>query len=185
MAVSPDGSRLAFVRGFVQLFVIELDGSQERSLAVTPGIRGLTWTADGKSIVFATMRSSGNNLWKIAASGRGRAELIRRGVRRGCISDLIARRSKAGVQRITTEYQYLAPGCPRRCFSCWTCSFGYKADLFDEIAILATGIARWPAHRIRFGPVGKPQNWICDPAAKRSSADFSWGPSYWHAAMVT
>jgi Tol biopolymer transport system component len=76
MAISPDGSQLAFVRGFVRLCVLRLDGAQERSLVMAPGIRGLAWTTDGKSIVYATLRSSGNNLWKIAASGSARPELI-------------------------------------------------------------------------------------------------------------
>ncbi len=76
LAISPDGSQLAFVRGCVRLCVLRLDNAQERSLVMAPGIRGLAWTADGNDIVYATLRSSGNNLWKIAASGTAGPEFI-------------------------------------------------------------------------------------------------------------
>jgi Tol biopolymer transport system component/DNA-binding winged helix-turn-helix (wHTH) protein len=72
---SPDGRWLAFVRGFVQLIVARADGSDERVLSTAPGIRGLAWTVDGKNIVYASFRSSGNNLWRIPLSG-GAPEMI-------------------------------------------------------------------------------------------------------------
>ena len=75
-AISPDGSQLAFVRGCAELFVMKLDGSGERRLAMGTGIRGVTWTADSRGIVFAMMRTSGNNLWRVEASGIGGPELI-------------------------------------------------------------------------------------------------------------
>ncbi len=75
-AFSPDGSRIAFVRG-QNIMVISVAGKEVQHLIKTPGhiIGSPSWTPDGQSIVFALSNGGGPNLMRISASG-GRATPI-------------------------------------------------------------------------------------------------------------
>jgi Tol biopolymer transport system component/DNA-binding winged helix-turn-helix (wHTH) protein len=75
---SPDGKRVAFLRNAgineMDLYIISVaDGGQQarRVTFDSAKINGLTWSADGERIIFASMRgaSSSSNLWQIAATG--------------------------------------------------------------------------------------------------------------------
>jgi Protein kinase domain/WD40-like Beta Propeller Repeat len=73
-AFSPDGSKVAFERGGMSanvgdLFVLKLGGSDPMRL--TSGNSGgtLSWTKDGKEIVFSSAMGGLQNLWRIPATG--------------------------------------------------------------------------------------------------------------------
>lgn len=80
-APSPDGSRIAFVRGTVQgvedIFVLPASGgtpAQVTSDSTT--IDGLAWSADGSEILYAAEREGVSGLWRVDADG-GDPTLIR------------------------------------------------------------------------------------------------------------
>jgi Tol biopolymer transport system component len=77
MAVSPDGRSLAFKRVVVQngeLFVMPLAGGDARQLTNdNRPILGLTWTPDGREIVFSSARTGWSRLWRISATPPERA----------------------------------------------------------------------------------------------------------------
>lgn len=73
---SPDGKSIVFVRAASpvaqEIYLVSTGGGGEaRQLtADKTQIRGIAWSADGKQIVFASLRASNQlNLWQIAASG--------------------------------------------------------------------------------------------------------------------
>jgi Tol biopolymer transport system component/DNA-binding winged helix-turn-helix (wHTH) protein len=71
---SPDGKTLAFVRGasfFVNdLYFVPTDGGEARQLTFDHRwILGLTWTADGREIIFSSNRGGLFRLWRVAVSG--------------------------------------------------------------------------------------------------------------------
>jgi len=73
-AVSPDGTKLAFVRGpegsAYDIYMMKLpDGAPQRLTFDGRLIVGLTWSADSSAIVFASNRSGSISLWRIAAHG--------------------------------------------------------------------------------------------------------------------
>jgi Tol biopolymer transport system component/DNA-binding winged helix-turn-helix (wHTH) protein len=74
-AFSPDGSRVAFVRGIVagvveDLYVVPAEGGAPKRLTFDNCfILGMTWTPDGRDIVFSSMRGGLASLWRISASG--------------------------------------------------------------------------------------------------------------------
>ena len=78
--VSPDGSTLAFSRyekvGIADLFVVPMTGGEPRRLSNWNGsIEGLSWTPDGREIVYSVDEPAASRLWRIsvnsAAPGRG------------------------------------------------------------------------------------------------------------------
>jgi Tol biopolymer transport system component/DNA-binding winged helix-turn-helix (wHTH) protein len=77
--ISPDGKKLAFVRGgpglFARdIFTMELPNGEPQQLTHDGSlIVGLTWTADSSAIVFSSNRRGSLSLWKISARG-GTAE---------------------------------------------------------------------------------------------------------------
>lgn len=82
---SPGGKQLAFVRVFgttiYEIFTAAIEnGTSAKQLTFDKvGIHGLTWNADGKQIVFASQRASGQSaLWQIPAAG-GEPQLIATG----------------------------------------------------------------------------------------------------------
>jgi Tol biopolymer transport system component/DNA-binding winged helix-turn-helix (wHTH) protein len=73
-AFSPDQKTLAFVRSLsiaaADIYLLPLDGGEPKRLTTdNTSIRGLSWTSDGKEIVFASRRDGSTyNLWKISTA---------------------------------------------------------------------------------------------------------------------
>ena len=71
---SPDGTTIAFVRtkstSHDEIYTVPVNGGPPR-LLVTTGLwtNGLTWTPDGKSIIFDRSQAGGFRLWRISSSG--------------------------------------------------------------------------------------------------------------------
>ena len=73
-AVSPDGTRIAFVRGIngatADLYVIPFDGGESvRITTDNQDIVGVDWSADGGSLLFATDRAGGYTIWRAPLDG--------------------------------------------------------------------------------------------------------------------
>jgi Tol biopolymer transport system component/DNA-binding winged helix-turn-helix (wHTH) protein len=75
-AFSPDGSSLAFVREIVagvvsDIYVVPVAGGAPKRLTFdkTWIMGSLTWTPDGREIVFSSTRGGLGALWRVAASG--------------------------------------------------------------------------------------------------------------------
>jgi Tol biopolymer transport system component len=74
-AFSPDGSKVAFIRGTIagvvnDLFVVPTTGGQATRLTFdNRPVSGITWTPDGNDIVFSSARGGQNSLWRVSASG--------------------------------------------------------------------------------------------------------------------
>jgi Tol biopolymer transport system component len=78
--VSPDGSTLAFIRyekrGIADVYVVPMEGGEPRRLSNwSAAIDGLSWTPDGREIVYSVDEPTASRLWRIpansAAPGRG------------------------------------------------------------------------------------------------------------------
>ena len=71
MAMSPDSRTLAFCRSALRegcdLFLASSDGAAHKLTNDLKGILGLTWTADGCEVVFASDRSGRFQLWRVSA----------------------------------------------------------------------------------------------------------------------
>jgi Tol biopolymer transport system component len=72
--VSPDGKTLAFIRserpGIMDLYVVSMEGGEPRRLSDwNATVDGLSWTPDGREIVYSVRQSSGSRLWRIPARG--------------------------------------------------------------------------------------------------------------------
>jgi len=73
-AISPDGTRLAFVRGpegsVHDIYMMKLpDGAPQRLTKDGRLIVGLTWSSDGSEVVFSSNRSGSISLWRVSAEG--------------------------------------------------------------------------------------------------------------------
>jgi Tol biopolymer transport system component/DNA-binding winged helix-turn-helix (wHTH) protein len=71
---SPDGTKIAFVRGsmgaFVgDLFVLKLAGGEPKRLTFDNSGGDATWTQDGKDILFSSPSQGTRSLWRISATG--------------------------------------------------------------------------------------------------------------------
>jgi eukaryotic-like serine/threonine-protein kinase len=71
---SLDGSQIAFVRAparsIEDVYVMPASGGQAKQITFDRArIDGLSWSADGKSIVFATGRTGGSSIWRVPAKG--------------------------------------------------------------------------------------------------------------------
>lgn len=79
---SPDGMQIAFVRAYNwlahEIYVLSIEDDKTRELTQDKKqILGLSWTADGKHIVFSSSRASNKlNLWQIRAAGGEEPVLI-------------------------------------------------------------------------------------------------------------
>lgn len=79
-SVSPDGSRIAFVRGIngatADIFSIPFNGgAATRVTWDNQDLVGLDWSADGQSLVYATDRAGGYTIWRVPAGG-GVSQLV-------------------------------------------------------------------------------------------------------------
>jgi Tol biopolymer transport system component/DNA-binding winged helix-turn-helix (wHTH) protein len=79
-AVSPDGTRIAFARGIngatADVHITSIAGGAVTRLTWdNQDLVGLDWSADGRSIVFATDRAGGYTIWRAALDG-GDPELV-------------------------------------------------------------------------------------------------------------
>ena len=73
-AVSPDGTKLAFVRGpegsVYDIYVMRWpNGEPQRITNDNRLIVGITWSADSSSLVFSSDRSGSISLWRVSARG--------------------------------------------------------------------------------------------------------------------
>jgi Tol biopolymer transport system component/DNA-binding winged helix-turn-helix (wHTH) protein len=73
-AVSPDGTRIAFVRGIngatSDVHVVSINGgAPSRITWDNQDLVGLDWSADGKSLVYATDRAGGYTIWQTSLDG--------------------------------------------------------------------------------------------------------------------
>jgi Tol biopolymer transport system component len=73
-AVSPDGTKLAFVRGpegsVYDIYVMRWpNGEPQRITNDNRLIVGITWSADSSSLVFSSDRSGSISLWRVSAQG--------------------------------------------------------------------------------------------------------------------
>ena len=78
--VSPDGTTLAFIRygrsGIADLYVVPMQGGEPRRLSDwNAALTGLSWTPDGREIVYSVEEAAASRLWRIHANsarpGRG------------------------------------------------------------------------------------------------------------------
>ena len=79
-SVSPDGTRIAFVRGIngatADLHVIPFGGGPPARVTFdNQDLIGVDWSADGRALFYATDRAGGYTIWRVPAEG-GTPELI-------------------------------------------------------------------------------------------------------------
>ncbi len=72
--VSPDGSRIAFARGIngatSDIHLVPIGGGTPTRITWdNQDLVGIDWTADGKSLVYATDRAGGYTIWRVAVDG--------------------------------------------------------------------------------------------------------------------
>ena len=73
-SVSPDGSRIAFVRGIngatSDLHVVSVSGgAPTRVTWDNQDLVGVDWSADGQSLIYATDRAGGYTIWRVGVDG--------------------------------------------------------------------------------------------------------------------
>jgi Tol biopolymer transport system component/DNA-binding winged helix-turn-helix (wHTH) protein len=73
-SVSPDGARIAFVRGIngatSDLHLVSMaGGAPTRITWDNQDLVGVDWSADGKSLVYATDRAGGYTIWRVGVDG--------------------------------------------------------------------------------------------------------------------
>lgn len=81
--VSPDGATLAFVRAYrrtrkVAVFVAPMSGGEpQRKTDWREPVGGLTWTPDGRELLYSSEDESGSRIYRMSASGSEPGRLIR------------------------------------------------------------------------------------------------------------
>lgn len=73
-AVSPDGTRIAFVRGIngatSDVHLVSMGGGAPTRITWdNQDLVGVDWSADGKSLVYATDRAGGYTIWRVGIDG--------------------------------------------------------------------------------------------------------------------
>jgi Tol biopolymer transport system component len=110
MAVSPDGRTLAFYRTPHQqggdLYAVPIAGGEARRLTdESRGIMGLTWTPDGRELVFASRRTGWFRLWRIPVwpAGSSTTAKLVEGAGDDARYPWISRPAKGGPVRLAYE----------------------------------------------------------------------------------
>jgi Tol biopolymer transport system component len=71
--VSPDGKTLAYVRytshGVGELFTLQSGGTPRQLTSDSKTIQGLSWSPDGRSLLFSSNRGNAFQLWTVASAG--------------------------------------------------------------------------------------------------------------------
>ncbi len=80
--VSPDGQTLAFIRGSVagasDLYTMPIAGGEPRCLTHwNSALEGVSWTPDGRDLVYSVLESSGSRLWRLPAAGASTGNGVR------------------------------------------------------------------------------------------------------------
>ncbi len=73
-AVSPDGTRIAFVRGIngatADIHIVSMSGGTPTRITWdNQDLVGIDWSADGNSVMYATDRAGGYTIWRVNADG--------------------------------------------------------------------------------------------------------------------
>ncbi|HKE82432.1 MAG TPA: hypothetical protein VKB50_01690 [Vicinamibacterales bacterium] len=100
--VSPDGKSLAFIRyekpGIADLYVVPVEGGEPRRLTNWgTTMYGLTWTPDGREIVYDVDEPPASRLWRIHANSAAPA-------RGSPIADIPAAATNPSISRPTPEH---------------------------------------------------------------------------------
>ncbi|OVE78988.1 hypothetical protein BVY01_03905 [bacterium I07] len=167
-AISPDGKTLAFVRATTLIQAADIyvkqysNGDVKRLTYDNAGIYGLTWTRDGRKIVFHSHRSGNVNLWRISAKG-GTSELLA-GFGQNAYHPVIA---PQGQYLAFVQFNY-----QRNIHQIELAKTGDKSDS-QSILIASTqedgsGVFSPDGEKIAFGSTrsGSPEIWICDKHGK-------------------
>jgi Tol biopolymer transport system component/DNA-binding winged helix-turn-helix (wHTH) protein len=92
---SPDGKSVAFLRDFLdtqEIFAVPVQGGAPRQITNDKRIiLGVSWSADGRSLVFSSNRGGPYSLWRILASG-GKPERLPIGGASWAIRPTVARK---------------------------------------------------------------------------------------------
>ena len=164
-AFSPDGSTVAFVRGIVagvveDLYLVAAAGGAPKRLTFDNCfIEGITWTPDGRDIVFSSLRGGSSTLWRISASGGTPRPVPGVGV-----DALLPSISSKGNQLV---YQQVSPGK----LNIWRLNLRDEKHRQGQPAEVISG--KGGSGRPHFSPDGKriafesarlgyPEIWACD-----------------------
>jgi Tol biopolymer transport system component/DNA-binding winged helix-turn-helix (wHTH) protein len=76
-AVSPDGSRIAFIRGIngatADVFTLPFNGGTPTRITWdNQDLVGVDWSADGRALLYATDRAGGYTIWRVPSLGAAR-----------------------------------------------------------------------------------------------------------------
>ncbi len=92
---SPDGKSVAFLRDFLdtqEIFAVPVQGGAPRQITDDKRIiLGVSWSADGRSLIFSSNRGGPYSLWRILASG-GKPERLPIGGASWAIRPTVARK---------------------------------------------------------------------------------------------
>jgi Tol biopolymer transport system component len=186
---SPDGQMLAFVRGVSErvddIYLMPAGGGEPRRLTFdNQRIVGVTWTPDGRSIVFSSGRGGMNGLWRISAVG-GEPQPL--GV--GGENSILPAISRQGQQLAYVKtfgsmslFRVDLPGSPGKTSSRTKLLSTTININFPSPQISPDG------KRIVFSSArtGATEVWVCDSdGSEPSPVDKTWPTGYWLPVLVS